>query len=196
MNLNELKAMVEAEALRRQSSRDGFSLDAVKAYLGQGFAPPAGVLPAIPPAPQPLSYQYFANLHGAQFVTAVYSCLLGRGPDPGGMEHNLQSLARGEDKAFLLGRVAFSEEGRKRAVPVAGLKLKYMIAAAKKIPLAGSVLAWLLALATIHRQQRYARAFEQHVFSRLDAMGSYTAQSSEQVAMRIDALRAVLEARD
>jgi hypothetical protein len=196
MTLVELKAMIEAEALVRKAARDGFTLDAVKSWLGQGVAPPPGVRAAVPPAPQPLTFRYFSDLHWRDLVNACYENLLGRGPDPEGMAHCLQSLARGEEKAFVVGRIAYSAEGRQRGVEVVGLRLRYFLAAAKKVPVIGTLFAWAMALATVHRQQRNQRAFEQQMASRLDALGVYTMQSSEQVAMRIDALRAVLESRD
>lgn len=196
MTLVELKAMIEAEALTRKAARDGFTLDAVKSYLGQGMAPPPGVRAAIPPVPQPLTFRYFSDLHGRDLVDACYSTLLGRGADPDGLSHSLQSLARGEEKAFVVGRIAYSAEGRQRAVAVDGLRLRYLFAAAKKVPVAGTLFAWIAALLGVHRQQRHQRAFEHHVATRLEALAAYTAQSNEQVALRIDALRAVLEARD
>jgi hypothetical protein len=81
-------------------------------------------------------------------------------------------------------------------VPVAGLRVRYLVAAAKKAPVAGPVVAWLLALAGLHREARNARAFQQHVFSRLDAIADYSVRSGERVAMKVDALRSVLESRD
>jgi hypothetical protein len=196
MTLTELKAMIEAEALQRQSATGGFTLEAVQAWLGQGAAPPPGVLPTVPPAPSPLTWRYFSDLQGRDFVTACYGELLGRAPDTHGMEHCMRLLARGEDKAFIAGRIAYSPEGRGRGVAVQGMRARYLVALAKKVPVAGTIFAWLVALATLHRQQRHARAFEQHVASRLDALGTYAAQSAQQVAIRVDALRAVLESRD
>jgi O-antigen chain-terminating methyltransferase len=196
MTLVELKAMIEAEALVRKAARDGFTLDAVKSYLGQAMAPPPGARGAVAPAPQPLTFRYFSDLHGRDFVDACYATLLGRGPDPDGLAHCLHSLARGEEKAFIVGRIAYSAEGRQRAVAVQGLRPRYLIAAAKKVPIAGTILAWIAALLGVHRQQRHQRAFEHHVATQIEALGNYTAQSGEQVARRIDALRAVLESRD
>jgi len=196
MTLVELKAMIEAEALTRKAARDGFTLDAVKSYLGQGMAPPPGARTVIPPAPQPLTFRYFSDLHGRDLVEACYSTLLGRGPDPDGLAHSLQSLARGEEKAFVVGRIAYSAEGRQRGVAVDGLRLRYLFTAVKKVPIAGALFAWVTALLGVHRQERHQRAFEHYVATQLEALGNYTAQSNGQVALRIDALRAVLEARD
>ena len=196
MTLAELKAMIEAEALRRQAATGGFTMDAVRTWLGQAAAPPPGVRPPIPPAPDPLNYGYFAGLQWGDLVDTCYSLLLGRAADPVGREQFLLMLARGEDKALVVGRIAYSAEGRQRGARVAGLFPRYAVAAAKKIPVAGTAVAWLLAFASLHREQRNARAFQQHVFSRLEALGDYSVQSGQRVAMKIDALRAVLESRD
>ena len=196
MTLEELKAMIEAEALRRQASRDGFTLDAVKTWLGHAGTVPPGVRPPIPPAPDQLTYGYFANLQWTDLVDTCYSLLLKRPADATGRAHYLGMLARGDDKAFVVGRIAYSAEGRSRGLRVAGLRLRYLVAMAKKIPVAGAFVAWVLALASLHRESRNARAFQQHVFARLDAIAEHSAQSGERVALKIDSLRAVLEARD
>lgn len=196
MTLTELKAMIEAEALRRQASQDAFTLDSLKAWLGQSSAPPPGVLPEAPPPPAELDYAYFANLQWRDLVRACYVNLLGREPDPAGAERFLAMLAAGEDKAFVVGRIAFSAEGRSRKRRVRGLLLRYAFAEAKKVPVAGRIVAWFLALASLGREQRNARAFQQHVFFRLDALGRYAAQSGDRVSLKLDALRAVLESRD
>lgn len=196
MTLAELKAMIEAEALRRQAARDGFTLDAVKTFLGTAGAPPPGVRPEVPPPPAQLHYGYLANLQWNDLVDACYTLLLRRSADPEGRQHFLGMLARGDDKAFVIGRIAYSVEGRRQAVPVAGLRVRYLVAAAKKAPVAGPVIAWLLALAGLHREARNTRAFQQHVFWRLDALSDYSVRSGERVAMKVDALRSILESRD
>lgn len=196
MTLAQLKASIEAEALRRTAAREGFTLEAVKAYLGQGIVVPAEIRAAAPPPPERLTFGWFNALHGREFVHACYSALLGRGADPGGMEHYLAMLARGEDKARILGAIAYSPEGRARNVPVAGLAPRFAAAMAKRVPLVGPVIAWLLALVTLHLRERDARAFEEQVNTRLNAIGEYVGQSSAHVAMRLEALRSVMESRD
>lgn len=196
MTLAELKAAIEAEALRRQAARDDFSLDAVRSYFGQGASIPESVRPLAPPPPDPLTYAYFAALHGREFVTTCYTALLGRGPDPGGLEHYTQLLMKGEDKAMVLGRIAFSPEARKRGAHVAGLLPRVAIATLEKVPVAGWILAWVIAVVALPVRQRERHAFEQQVHARLDAMADYVAQSGAQVAMRVDTLRSVLQYRD
>lgn len=196
MNIERLKAMIEAEALRRQASREGFTLEAVTSWLGAGLPPPPGFRAPSGPAPQPLTYRYLADLHGSEFVRACYTHFLGRAADPAGLDSYHAMLLRGEEKAFIAGRIRYSTEGRGRAVAVEGLLPRYLVAAAKKVPVAGAAFSWLEGLATLHRRQRHARAFEQAVISQLDALAAYTARSGEAVAMRVEALRSVLESRD
>lgn len=196
MTLAELKARIEAEALRRQAAREGFTLDAVKAYLGQPSALPPEVLPPPPVPPERLTYAWFASLDGRQFVNSCYTVVLGRSPDASGLEHYVEQLRHGADKAFILGAVVYSAEGRRRGRRVAGLLPRFAVAAAKRVPLAGVFVAWLEAIAFAHVREREHKAFEQRAQARIDAIAEYVGHSGAQVAMRIEALRSVLESRD
>jgi hypothetical protein len=195
MNLAEIKAMIEAEAVRRQAARDGFDLDAVKAYLNQSTSRPQGFSNELPPPPSPLTYRYFADLNYQQMVTACYLHLLRRAPDPGGANHWLTLLCRGEDKAFVVGRLAYSDEARKAGAHVSGLTLKYYFSVATKVPVAGAILAWLKALLTLHKRERAQRAFEQHMYAQLGELADHSVHAGQDMALRIDALRNVLETR-
>jgi hypothetical protein len=73
---------------------------------------------------------------------------------------------------------------------------RFLIGAAKRVPIAGSLIAWVLALATVHVRARDAKAFEELIHQRLDAITVYVAHSSDQVAMRIESLRTVMESRE
>jgi hypothetical protein len=196
MTLTELKTRIEAEALRRQAARDGFTLDAVKSFLGEALVVPPELRGEFPPPPDPPTFRWFAALHGREFVEAGYKVLLGRGPDPQGMEHYLGLLARGDDKAFILGAIAYSGEGRKRDVHVVGLRFRFVLALMRRLPLVGPIFGWLVALATAGARAREARAFEEHASRRLDAIAHFIVQSNSQIAARIEALRSVMESRD
>ena len=195
MNLEQLKATIEAEALRRQAAREGFTLDAVRDFLGQGHAP-TRMRAAPPPPPEPMTFAYLASLYGRDLVQACYRHLLGREADPAGLGHHLMLLARGEDKALVVGAIRYSAEGRARAAPVVGLTPRFAAAAAQRLPVIGTLAGWLVALLTVKSRMRHARALEEHLRAQLDSVGEHIDHSSAVVAMRIEALRTVLEARD
>ena len=195
MTLDQLKATIEAEALRRQAANDGFTLDAVKDYLGMGGPLTSLVAPPAPP-PDALTFTYFASLHGGNLVLAAYRLLLKREPEPAGYEHHVGMLARGEDKALVVGSIRYSPEGRERAVPVPGLFPRFAAAAAQRVPVLGTLVGILVALLTVNARARHARALEEHLRARLDAVGGHIDRSNAVVVMRIDALGRVLEHRD
>jgi hypothetical protein len=196
MKLDELKARIEAEALRRQAARDGFTLDAVRSYLGQDAALPAELRREPPPAPQPLKYEWFDQLAGRALVNACYASLLGRGADPAGMEYYLGLLDRGASKARVVGAIAYSGEARKRGVRVGGLAPRFALAMLEGMRVVGPLVGWVAALSTLNAQRRRLRAMENRLEARLEAVAHYVGQSSAQVGVRIEALRSVLEAKD
>lgn len=196
MQLAQLKAAIEAEALRRDAARDGFTLEALQSFLGSGFELSPEILASAQPAPQPLTYGYFAGLHGRTFVLTCYRLLLGRDPDPHGLAHYAGLLEDGEDKAFVIGAMAYSGEGRRRGVRVQGLLWRFLIAAGQRVPVAGALFAWLVAVVSLSARARAARAAEQRLHARLDAVAEHLERSSAQIAMRLEALRTVLEPRD
>jgi hypothetical protein len=143
-----------------------------------------------------MTFAYLASLSGRELVQAAYLHLLGRDADPQGMAHHLMLLMRGEDKALVVGAIRYSAEGRARNVPVAGLFPRFAAAAAQRVPVLGIFAGWAVALLTVNGRMRHARALEEHLRSQLDAVGEHVERSSAVVAMRIEALRTVLESRD
>ncbi len=80
-------------------------------------------------------------------VPTAYRIILGREPDPHGAAYFQRALLRGHlTRIEMLGRLAFSPEGRKRGVGVPGLLIAFALAMAYRVPLAGALLA-LAALA-------------------------------------------------
>lgn len=65
---------------------------------------------------------HLLSLHGVDFVTAAYRSLLGREPDPYGMQNYLARLKHDIDKGAILYELAISDEGRARAANVGGLQ--------------------------------------------------------------------------
>ena len=174
LNLEDLKASIEAEALRRRLARDG----------------------TLPPPPEPLTFAYFASLHGHDLVGACYRLLLGREPDGPGEGHHVRMLWRGDDKALVVGSIRYSPEGRAGAVPVLGLFPRFVAAAAQRMPFVGAPFAMVLALLTVNGRMRHARALEEHVRGRFHALGGDVARSHGRLLQRLDALGEALERRN
>ena len=192
-----LEMLVAAlQAYVARAARDGFTLEAVESFLGSGIVAPPELATSVPPAPANPNLAWFASLHGKDLITACYTTLLGRAPDAAGMDHFMGLLAQGADKALIVGSVAYSPEGRARRVRVAGLLPRFAVAAAGRVPVAGALLEWLLAVVTMRSRARHTRALEHYMHLRLDAIGRYVGQSNSQIAMRIESLRSVMEARD
>lgn len=196
MKLDQLKAMIEAEAFTRQAARDGFTLDAVKAWLGTDAALPPTLQRSVPQPPTPLTWHYFACLDGGDLVTACYTLLLGRTADPAGFQNYLKQLQEGEEKMLIVGRIAYSPEGRQRGAPVSGLFLRVALASLRKLPIIGSLFALATGILFMNGQQRQVRAQHQQVLAKIRDLTDYSRQSGERVAMKVDALRSILATRD
>ncbi|MFL9961760.1 methyltransferase domain-containing protein [Paraburkholderia sediminicola] len=68
-----------------------------------------------------------------EFVRAAYRFLLGREADETGRANYVNQLARGASRLVVLGRLRMSQEGRRAAVPVAGLKAVVAVTAADRL---------------------------------------------------------------
>lgn len=62
-----------------------------------------------------------------EFVVAAYRVTLGRSPDSTGLGFYLKLLRQGRSKVEILGRLAYSKEGKKHGVHIAGLKSRFAI---------------------------------------------------------------------
>jgi FkbM family methyltransferase len=82
--------------------------------------------------------------HDTAFVANAYRAILGREPDPEGLRRHLDDLRRARaTKTEVLGRLRFSEEGRRRKVEIAGLRRRYLLRRAFRVPVLGYALQWL-----------------------------------------------------
>jgi len=154
-----------------------------------------------PPAPPPpagasgierarLDYS-IGELTGADyqdFVELAFRSLLKRDPDDAGSEAQIRLLAAGRPKAEILGNLRWSAEGRRVGTRVRGLRPRYLLAKASRVPLAGFVLDWALALAGLPFLLRHMRGAETVTAARFRAIDTLERE-------RIDALRAEQVAR-
>lgn len=123
-------------------------------------APEAGTMPdrgsGGPGAPAPAAFDASAlpstlegltALRDRDFVQAAYRVVLGRDPDPAGLDSYLSQLRAGaSDKIDILGDLRYSPEGRARAVELPGLQRRYRLRKAGRVRVFGRLFRWLLTL--------------------------------------------------
>jgi hypothetical protein len=103
-----------------------------------------------PGAAPATGFPYLEATHAADFlampldafINEAYMKLLGRPPDAGGSAHYRRGLLRGRlTRIEVLGRIAYSGEGRRRGLSLPGLAPAFALATAYRIPVAGPLLA-------------------------------------------------------
>jgi hypothetical protein len=91
------------------------------------------------------------------FIGRAYQRFLGRNPDAGGAAHYQRALLRGRlTRVEVLGRLAYSPEGRRHGSTLPGLLPAFLLATAYRVPVAGPLVAlaaWALRLPA-HWQDR------------------------------------------
>lgn len=94
-----------------------------------------------PPPPDFNSRVYsvaeLTQFHYQTFVEIAYQALLKRPPEPEGLKAFLGRLALGHGKIAVLGSLRYSAEGRRAAVKVRGLSLRYTYYLLSRLPLIG-----------------------------------------------------------
>jgi hypothetical protein len=98
--------------------------------------------------------------HHRAFVDHAFEALLKRKPEPAEARFQLARLAAGTAKVEIVGDLAWSDEGRRTGVRVDGLRLRYLLAKATRIPVLGYLLELALGLAGLPAQARHQRAVE------------------------------------
>jgi hypothetical protein len=78
---------------------------------------------------------------------------------------------------------------------VAGLFPRFAVAAARRVPVAGALVGWVVELLSLNRRRRERQAFEQRVQARLDAIADHLEQTGPQIATRLEAVRSALDSR-
>lgn len=122
--------------------------------------PTALVVPAAPAGPVTLAR--LLERHGAEFVVGAYTDLLGRTPDPDALDYYRAALMDGRlSKAAILGMIRYSPEGRRRGEPVPGLRRRFVLQRAYRVPVLGRVLRAAVAVLALPRLLRDVQRLEQ-----------------------------------
>jgi SAM-dependent methyltransferase len=79
------------------------------------------------------------ELDGLAFVDAAYRTILARAPDDAGVAYFMREMAAGRSKVMLLGQLQRSAEGRSAGRVVPGLRRRYVMQRAYRVPVLGGV---------------------------------------------------------
>jgi O-antigen chain-terminating methyltransferase len=116
----------------------------------------------------------------------------------------MAALGAGTGKIEIIGDLRYSEEGRRNGVPVAGLRLRYLVAKLGRLPVLGVVVQWILAALALPHLLRHQRATEASLAVRfgetaraLRALEQRAAEAEQRDAdLRSDLIAAVEELSD
>lgn len=155
------------------------------------LGPPASTFPAAHPETRrdmstPLDLGPLMARQGADFVRHVYLELLGREPDDHASFY-AAALQEGRlSKLEILGGVRFSDEGKAAGRAVPGLKPRFLITRAYRVPVLGRALRIGTAAAGLPATLRHLQRMEQ-AFSAAEArMAGLAAASGEERRARMD----------
>ena len=129
-----------------------------------GWYDPARPTPfVVPAAPAgPVTLARLLERHGAGFVVGAYADLLGRTPDPDALDYYRVALMDGRlSKAAILGMIRYSPEGRRRGESVPGLRRRFLLQRAYRVPVLGRVLRAAVAVVSLPRLLRDLQRLEQ-----------------------------------
>lgn len=116
--------------------------------------------------------------HDAYFVRVAFLSVLQREPDVGGFAHFVDELRSGISKVEILGRLRYSAEGRVRGVQVDGLRFRFALQRAYRLPLAGGLLRLAAAIVQLPANTQNQRVFEAHMMQMLERVQQATAASA------------------
>jgi SAM-dependent methyltransferase/glycosyltransferase involved in cell wall biosynthesis len=123
-------------------------------------------MPVAPMTPASTTTDSLESLLGRNdndFIEAAYMRLLHRVPDPIGRSHYLERLRRGEHKLQLLLELSDSDESRRVAAPLPGLKPAARRLRWAQLPVVGRLVRALAGTESTSASQRRLRAIEQQV---------------------------------
>jgi len=102
-----------------------------------------------------------SSLAPRAFVQAAYQAVLGRPPTAAEEQEMLSSLVRGDSRAWLLGNLRYCAEGGRHGARIPGLRMRYVAQRTLRIPVIGTIFAWIEAVARLPSSFRRLRGIEQ-----------------------------------
>jgi O-antigen chain-terminating methyltransferase len=175
---------------------------------GAGAPPLPGSAPTPPPPPAallegrrdmtvPLDPGSLMAWQGADFVRRAYLELLGREPDERASFY-AEALADGRlSKLEILGGIRFTDEGKAVGREVRGLKPRFLVSRAGRLPVVGRLVRIAAAVAGMPSTLRHLQRLEQSFVAsatRQDAEGRARAEGEGEIRARVATLERALAA--
>lgn len=115
------------------------------------------------------------NYHNEEFIRRAYLAVLGREPDPKGFDFFLELLIKGKaSKIDIIGRLRYSEEGKRKRVHIPGLVWFCFIHRMMRLPILGYIVCLLISifqlpfiLQRIRMSESLARSIDRNFENRL-----------------------------
>ncbi len=105
----------------------------------------------------------FNRYNDEGFIKNAFIGILGRHPDAAGEEHYLKMLRSGErSKTEIIVSLRFSSEGKKQNVTILGIKKRFLLTAAYKIPVVGYFVKLIITVLTLPRLLKRINQYENH----------------------------------
>ncbi|MFN4036688.1 FkbM family methyltransferase [Comamonas aquatica] len=103
--------------------------------------------------------------HDQYFIQCAYLTLLGREPDPEGLNYYLSRLRTGYSKIQILAQLSLSNEGKAYASQLSGLDVAIAHYQKSQYPLLGWLYRWVNGLEGNHPNERKLRSIENQLFA-------------------------------
>jgi SAM-dependent methyltransferase len=184
LDLDQIKNQIREDAEnRKRNSFNGGDRANYRQLIIQNFnaflAPPISSLPPLKLQPElEKRDRYHLNdllgFHDEVFVRNAYKVILKREPDDSGMAHFLKNLRSGRySKLDILSILRFSPEGENVNVQIEGLGKRTILRKMYRVPVAGYLLRWLVALARLPVLITHFRQLESHSMAQLDRVAAH-----------------------
>ena len=185
LDLDQIKNQIRADAEnRKRNSFNGGDRANYRQLIIQNFnaflAPQISSLPPLMLQPElEKRDRYHLNdllgFHDEVFVRNAYKVILKREPDDSGMAHFLKNLRSGRySKLDILSILRFSPEGENVNVQIEGLGKRSILRKMYRVPVAGYLLRWAVAVARLPVLITHFRQLESHSMAQLDRVAAYT----------------------
>ena len=135
--------------------------------------------------------QELLSFHGRSFVSCAYRILLGRDPDPTGMQFYRERAHAGQSKMQILAEIALSDEGKLRRANIVGLEQALRIYRLSYIPVFGALITFAMNRTRGSRKRVMERALTEQIYQRFED----TRDRLEHVKLTVGSMRKFIQSK-